>query len=164
MKIYLVRHGQPNPAEIDPAKGLSDTGKTDINRLADTIKHLNISVAEIMHSGKARAQQTAMILASVIRSERGVNARNGINPDDPVKDVAEEIIAGSEDLMLVGHLPFMGKLSSILLAGDDYRGLLEFTTGAMACIEYNKGKCSLNWFINPEIVIADPAGQFKSYH
>ena len=164
MKIYLVRHGHPNPADIDPAKGLSDDGKAEINRLADTIKHLNINVAEILHSGKARAEQTAMILSNVVRSERGVNVRNGISPNDPVKDIADEIIARDEDLMLVGHLPFMGKLGSILMAGDDYRGLLEFSTGAMACLEYNKGKCRLNWFINPEIVIADPAGQFKSYH
>jgi len=152
MKVYLVRHGKANPAEIDPAKGLSDEGKADIIRLAESIKHLDIRVKEIIHSGKARAEQTAMLIASAIHSANDMKAKSGMKPDDPVERIGVEITTQGDDLMLVGHLPFMAKLSSYLLTGNPERCHLEFAAGGMACLEYDKGQWSLEWFISPEML------------
>jgi phosphohistidine phosphatase len=164
MKIYLVRHGLANSAEVDPEKGLSDQGKAEIVHLAEAVRHLGISVKEIWHSGKARAEQTAQILAQAIKSERGVVQKDGLGPTDPVQDVAVKLKAAGEDIMLVGHLPFMAKLESFILAGDDHHSVLEFKAGSVACLEHTKGKCLILWFINPEISPTDQAGQFRSYH
>lgn len=164
MKVYLVRHGVANPAEIDPNKGLSAKGKAEVGRLAESLRHLNIGVKEIWHSGKARAEQTAQILAKVVKSEKGISKRTGLDPTDPVENIAEEIKAAGNDLMLVGHLPFMAKLESYLLAGDDHHSVLDFEPGSIACVEHDKGKCLLSWFINPDVCAIDHAGQFRSYH
>ncbi len=164
MRIYLVRHGQPNSADIDPAKGLSENGRAEITRLANSIRHLNIKVENIYHSSKTRALQTAMLLSNAVKSSGGVSLKEGITPNDPVEPIAAEIEALDQDLMIVGHLPFMGRLASMLLIKDNHKNLLDWHTGSMACIEYDGGSYILQWFINPDVVVADIAGQFKSYH
>ena len=164
MKLYLVRHGQPNPEETDPEKGLSDVGKNEISKLAESIKHLNINSAEIWHSGKARAEQTAGILTTSVNSSQGLVEKTGLKPNDPVDSIAIEIVAVNSDLMLVGHLPFMSKLASLLLAGDKSRCSIDFNTGGFACFEYNKGRWSLNWLVHPGLVGQGRVGSFQSYH
>lgn len=164
MKIYLVRHGQPNPADIDPAKGLSESGKVEISRLAESIRHLNIEVANIYHSGKARAEQTAMILSQAVKSNNGVNQKNGLNPNDSVEPIIAEIEALEQSLMFVGHLPFLARLASVILINDRHKNMMDWRTGSIACIECDEGKCVLEWFINPNLIVTDISGQFKSYH
>jgi len=164
MKIYLVRHGQANSADIDPQKGLSNLGHAEIKQLAESIKHLNISVDEIWHSGKARACQTAEILASVVKSSKELIEKSGLNPNDNVKKVAEEIKAYNVNLMIVGHLPFMAKLSSLLITGNENRSAFEFDAGALACFDYNKGSFCLSWLIHPGLIKPEKHDTFQSYH
>jgi len=164
MKIYLVRHGQSNSADIDPEKNLSDTGKREIIKLAESIKHLGINVDEIWHSDKARACQTAEILAAAVKSSKGLIEKSGLKPNDDVKPVAEEIKTYDADLMLVGHLPFMAKLTSLLLTGNENRCAFEFDAGGLACFDYDKGAFCLNWFIHPGLIKLEKHDTFQSYH
>jgi phosphohistidine phosphatase len=164
MKIYLARHGQYNSADVDPLKGLSDTGKAEIGRLAEALRGLDINVAIIWHSGKARAEETAQILAAAVKSANGLIKQTGLNPDDPVDDVATEIQTLDRNLMIVGHLPFMAKLTAKLLTGDSARCAVNFPTGSIICLDYNRGKWSLDWFINPQVIAGDQGPSFRSYH
>ncbi len=164
MKIYLARHGEANSADIDPEKGLSDKGKTDITRIAEMIRHLDIVVTEIYHSGKARAEQTASILSQTIQAANGISKKQGLEPNDPIEPVADELRTLVENIMIVGHLPFMAKLASLLISQDDHKSLFDWQPGSIACIEQEKGKFTLQWFINPEVAAADMSGQFSSYH
>jgi phosphohistidine phosphatase len=164
MKIYLARHGQANSADIDPLKGLSDDGKAEIGHLATALKGLDINVSVIWHSGKARAEQTAEILATAVKSANGLIKQSGLNPDDSVDEVAAEIQALNRNLMIVGHLPFMARLISKLLTGD-YAGLsVNFPTGGMACLDYTRGQWSFDWLINPTVMTGDRGPAFRSYH
>ncbi|MCP4580382.1 MAG: phosphohistidine phosphatase SixA [candidate division Zixibacteria bacterium] len=164
MKLYLVRHGQANPANIDPEKGLSDIGKQDIARLAESVRHLSISVEQIWHSGKARAKQTAESLSSVVKSNDGLTVREGLKPNDAVDATALEIGAYGCDLMLVGHLPFMAKLASLLFTGDQDRCAFQFHPGTLACFDLSDDIWSLEYFIHPGIVAPDGKAAFQSYH
>jgi phosphohistidine phosphatase len=164
MKIYLVRHGEANPEEIDPEKNLSDSGRNEIKHLAESIRHLNITVKEMRHSGKARARQTAEILADSISSESGLIKKAGLNPNDPVAPVADELTALGEDITLVGHLPFLARLTSYLLTGNELKSAFNFEAGGMVCLEHNKRKWSLSWFVNPDLYRKENAGSFRSYH
>lgn len=164
MKLYLVRHGTSNPADIDPAKGLSDIGKKEIATLAALVRHLNIKVASIFHSGKARAEQTADIVGVALESANGISPKSGLAPNDPVQDIAAEITSAGEAIMLVGHLPFMAKLSSFLLAGNADKISLDFKAGGMAFLEYQDDRWILRWLINPEINPVGETSHFESYH
>jgi len=164
MNLYLVRHGSANPADIEPQKGLSDIGKKEIATLTALVRHLNIEVANIYHSGKARAQQTAEIMNVGVSSARGFAQKSGLAPNDPVKDIAAEIVSAGQNVMLVGHLPFIAKLASYLLSGSDDKAALEFKTGGMAHLEYRDNNWVLKWHINPEINPDGESSHFESYH
>ena len=59
MRLYLVQHGDAVPKDVDPDRPLSDQGRADIKRLTVWLSHQNVQVAQILHSGKNRAKETA---------------------------------------------------------------------------------------------------------
>jgi phosphohistidine phosphatase len=61
--------------------------------------------------------------------------------------------------MVVSHLPFMGKLASRLVAGDEAASVVMFTPGTVICLERGEqGSWSIAWMIRPELV-ARPRGE-----
>src|SRR2546427_8916418 len=84
MDRYLVQHGEAKPEQEDPARPLSDRGRRDVERVAHAAGRSGVSVAEIVHSGKLRAQQTADLLAAALSPVGGLRAVAGLAPlDDP---------------------------------------------------------------------------------
>jgi len=106
MALYLVQHGKSLAKDVDPDQGLSEEGITEVKHIAGVAKNYNVSVSRIQHSGKTRARQTANIFASSLAPGTSVEERSGINPLDDAKAVAHTLDA-KDNLMLVGHLPFM---------------------------------------------------------
>jgi phosphohistidine phosphatase len=164
MKLYLVRHGQSNPEDIDPEQSLTAIGEKNIAKLKESIYHLDINVDQIWHSGKKRAKQTAEIISAAVKTQKGLVEKTGLKPNDSVTPVAQEVIAHNTDLMLVGHLPFMSKLASYLLIGDEDKCEIDFMAGAAACLEYDKGKWTLNWLMHPGLFKHEDKHGFYSYH
>lgn len=164
MRLILVRHGQANPVEIDPEKGLSEAGQLEVARLAALIGPLQVGVDEIWHSDKLRAKQTAELLARAIKSKNGLALKRNLGPNDDVAKVADAIMAEGKDLMIVGHLPFLNNLLSSMLAGEQHRCAFAFTTAGMAQLEYDGNRWRLQWFINPEFGTVEAGAQFQSYH
>ncbi|OQX91569.1 MAG: phosphohistidine phosphatase SixA [candidate division Zixibacteria bacterium 4484_95] len=164
MKLYLMRHGKANPENIDPGKSLSDVGEKDVTRLAESIGYLDIRVEQIWHSEKKRAKQTAEIISAAVKPQKGLVEKSGLLPNDQVTRVAKEIIAINADLMLVGHLPFMSKLASYLLSGDEDTCAIDFSAGAVACFEYDKGRWTLCWLVYPGLFKQKDKHGFYSYH
>jgi phosphohistidine phosphatase len=164
MKLYLIRHGQPNTETIDPQKGLSPTGQQEIEILATILKANDVAVKEIWHSEKNRARQTAGILANVIKPENGLVEKKGLSPTDRIEPVVGKILAFREDLMIVSHLPFLAHLASLLLSGDEHRMAMNFDTGAMACLDYAHGRWTLEWFAYPGLFKKGDLQDIRSYH
>jgi len=134
MALLLVQHGKSLPKDEDPEQGLSDEGVLDVKRIADAAKKYGVNVSCIKHSGKKRARQTADIFASALQPELGVQEIGGIKPMDDVASFADNISSG-EDLMLVGHLPFMEKLVSFLITGSIARPVIKFQNGGIVCLD-----------------------------
>ena len=144
LRLYLVRHGDAVAASVDPARPLSNQGQVEIQRIARWARNNDVTVAEIRHSGKQRALETAQMIAMTIEPERGIRAVSGLKPNDNVDTVAEALEVEVENVMLVGHLPFMGVLASLLLKNDRGHGLISFPTGGMVAIERNDKGWSLH--------------------
>jgi len=154
MKVYLVRHGQAVSSEVDPQKPLSEQGLADVRKVASFIKHLEISVEHIRHSGKLRAAQTAEILAGSISVEKDCSAHEGLGPNDDVTIMAEELEAYNADLMIVGHLPFLAYLASLLAAGRQTADVVSFDVGSIACLNRSDpGRWQLEWMITPKLLV-----------
>lgn len=158
MRLYLAQHGLALAKEADPARPLSEQGRSDVQRLARLLPTAGVRVAEVLHSGKRRAEQTALLLAAALGPESRPRARDGLNPNDPVEPLAAEIAGWTTDTLVVGHLPFLGRLASLLLVSDPDRPILGFQPGTLACLERDPaGRWMLAWMIRPELIGSTPA-------
>src|SRR4029450_1814960 len=112
MKLYLVQHGNAAPGETDAARPLSRRGRRDVLRLGEFLARNGVAVLRIIHSGKLRAQQTAEAIASRLPTSVAVEARDGLNPNDPARAPAQLLVQSDDDTMVVSHLPLLSKLVS----------------------------------------------------
>lgn len=153
MRLYLVRHGEAVPQNVDPERPLSPDGRASVARVAAFLGGAGVRVDAIAHSGKARARETAALLAERVASGASLEERRGLAPLDPVEPIAAEAERWTSDRMLVGHLPFMERLTARLLTGDADREGFAFGAGSVACLQRRgAGEWILVWLIHPELL------------
>jgi len=152
MKLYLVRHGEALSEHVDPERPLSDKGRADATAMAAFLGRAGVRVPVVQHSGKARARETAEILAQAVAGGSPTQ-RSDIAPLADVDSLVDEANARDEDLMVVGHLPFMGRAVSALLAGRDDLPIAGFRECACACLVRSRdGTWTLAWLIAPDLI------------
>lgn len=154
MRLYLVQHAKAKPKDVDPERSLTEEGRRDIQKVAEFIKPLDLSVDYLWHSGKTRAAQTAEVLAEVIETRKLMSAHDNLEPNDDVEAIIDKIISAQQNIMLVGHLPFVGKLASLLLTGSESANVVAFKQGGIVCLEQtDRNQWQINWIITPELLI-----------
>ena len=134
MAIYLVQHGKSLAKEVDPDQGLSEAGIAETGNIARVASGYQVAVKRIHHSVKARARQTAEIFAQALHPAEGIHQIDGIKPMDDVKAVAQGLTP-AQDLMLVGHLPFMSRLAAYLVTGRTEPPVFRFQNGGIVCLD-----------------------------
>jgi len=152
MKALLVQHGEAKSKDQDPTRPLSEEGFHNTEKIAAWIGRHSFSVAEIQHSGKKRAEETALIFARHLTPVNGVIPVEGLHPNDDVLSFAERLSEREESVMIVGHLPFLGKLAGLLLAGDQERNVISFTHSGVVCLEKEKYHWSIAWVVVPDLL------------
>ena len=151
MRLYLVQHGEAKSEAEDPERPLTMRGEEETRKISAAAKRLGLHPSTIYHSGKKRAAQTAEIIAGTL----GLSVRlgQGLNPNDDVRPWVERISKAAEDLMIVGHLPFLEKLASFLVCGDEGTKAVMFRYSALLCLEKKEsGGWAVDWIIRPEMV------------
>ncbi len=158
MKLYLIQHGEAKPEEEDPERSLTARGEKEVLAVAKMAEGLRIMPSKIYHSGKLRAKQTAEIIATVLKiPDSLVQPVQGLNPNDDIYAWAERISKEKEDLMLVAHLPFLEKLASFLLCGDERARDVMFRYGAIVCFEQKEEKAwAVSRILTPEMASLVP--------
>lgn len=152
MRLYLLQHGEAEPAERDPERGLSARGRVDVEHLTAFARRLGLQVRRIVHSGKTRALQTAAQLAHAVLAEGEMDTSGLLEPQADPAPFAALVRGWDEDSMVVGHLPFLAGLAAELL-GDGTSPRLAFRPGSLACLERDaQGHWSLAWFVGPELL------------
>ncbi len=152
MELYLVQHGEATSETENPDRPLTIRGRDDVQRVSRCIAPLGLAPVEIRHSGKTRAQQTAQLIAEALSCPDRVKAASGLAPTDDVRPIAREVEAAQRPLMLVGHLPFMSRLASLLLVADSSQTIVRFRTGGVVCLGREERGWTLNWMITPDTV------------
>jgi phosphohistidine phosphatase len=150
MLLYVFRHGDAKPKSQDPERGLTDRGREEVAAVCTVFSKTNPQIEAIWHSGKTRAAQTAELLAAGLEIGDRVDSRSDLNPNDPVSPLVEQIEHQDANLVIVGHLPQLGKLISALLLGREEE-LLDFPAAGLVCLEKNSDAWLLNWFLTPEL-------------
>jgi phosphohistidine phosphatase len=153
MKLYLMQHGRPVAKEENPDRPLSDQGEKDVEKVAAFLNKHGVRVEEVFHSGKTRATQTAEIMISKLNPGLALGQRDGLSPLDDVKDIANHIKVAKKNLLIVGHLPHLGKLAALLITGRESVPVVSFQQGGVVCLEKDvEGLWSVVWMLVPEIL------------
>ena len=148
MRLYLVQHGAAKSEAEDPERSLTIRGEEETRKISDAAKRLGIRPSRVYHSGKKRAEQTAGIIAGAL--DLSFQLGQGLNPNDDVRPWAERISGEAEDLMIVGHLPFLEKLASFLVRGDEGAKAVMFRYSAIVCLEKKgSGRWAVDRIIKP---------------
>ena len=150
--MFLVQHGKSRPKEVDPEQGLSQEGIAEVERVATAARQQGLQIGRIVHSTKKRARQTAEIFATALKPARGVQEQEGLKPlDDPAAFAAT--IAEADDLLVIGHLPFMEKLVAYLVTGSMEPFVLKFINGGIVCLDRDPagGRWFIKWTIVPRL-------------
>jgi phosphohistidine phosphatase len=152
MRLYLVRHSDAKPAEIDPSRGLTLKGIEEATKVAQFLSKASLAVGEIYHSNKTRAKETASILASHITVQRGAFDTDGLSPNDDPSVWAVRLARLSEDTMLVGHLPHLARLASRLLCDDPKSPVITLPNAGVVCLVRSYEGWSVEWMVTPGIL------------
>ncbi len=153
MKLYLVQHAKAASKDIDPDRRLTEEGRRDVQKVATFIEALNLEVDSLWHSGKTRAVQTAEVLAEVVNVKTQMAAHDGLAPNDDFAAMKDELLSCGHDVMIVGHLPFLSKLASLLLTGNESTGTIAFQNGGIVAFEQSsEGRWQINWMIIPDLL------------
>ena len=151
MKLYIVRHGMAASGAVDPQRGLTQVGRAQVEKVAKHLKSLNLTVDCVWHSGKARAEQTAKILAEALTVKEGVIAHAGLSPNDYVPPIRDEIVSAGQDVMIVSHLPFVAVLTAVLLTGSQSNWPINFNEATTVCLErQSDNNWQEQWVVAPE--------------
>jgi phosphohistidine phosphatase len=156
MSVYLVRHADAKNEVEDASRPLSEKGMQEVRQMASYLSRLNIRAGIIFHSGKLRAKQTAEVLSEYLRPFDGISETDGLSPlDEPLlwvkrlKDIKNPIF-------LVGHMPHIARLASLLVCGDAGRDIFLFRTAAIVCLKRDgAGIWHLQWMLTPDVAAGE---------
>ena len=153
MEIYLVQHGEAKSESEDPERPLTDKGRHEVESVARSVAGRDIRVSRILHSGRLRAKQTAEGFAMYLEPPQGIIEQEGLGPSDDPQRAKQLISQATEPLMIVGHLPHLSRLASLLILENSEAEVVKFRMAGVVCL----GKIDNAWLVSsalvPEIVL-----------
>lgn len=154
MDLYLMQHGVALTQEQDPARPLSDEGRADVQQVVRRTQAAGVHIDVCVHSGKLRAEQTARVLADGL-DIGAVGAREGLDPSDAIEPIARWLAddAPAESVALVGHLPFLDRLASFLVTGQESGQAVRFRNAGLVKLvpKQDAPGYSVAWVLVPEL-------------
>lgn len=154
MNVYLVQHAKSAPKGSDPDQSLTEIGLSEAEKVAEYIaRHGDVKVKTITHSGKVRARQTAEVFYEALSGVKAIAAVKDLEPMADPSNWIERLNLMDDDIMLVGHLPHLSRLASLLVSGDPEIEVVKYQNAAVVCLGQNEtGTWSVRWMIHPGLV------------
>jgi phosphohistidine phosphatase len=152
MELYLVQHGEAKPEAEDPERPLTERGEETVRQMAAWAAQVGVRVVQIRHSGKRRAEQTAALLTERLSPAQGVIAVEGLKPNDDPRPVVESLQSEHQPIMLVGHLPFLSRLASLLVVENPEGGIIRFQPAGIVCLVRQEKKWTVQWVMPPDLL------------
>ena len=154
MQILLMQHGEAVAADLDPDRPLTPEGAAHVLAVASHAAACGVHVDRVVHSGKTRAAQTAEILAGALACDE-VAVVPGLKPNDDVAAAARALVdpAAPGSLAVVGHLPFLERFASLLVAGDPGAHVVALRNAGLVALvpAPSPGGYALAWIITHEV-------------
>ena len=116
MKLYLIRHGAAEPgAPDDMSRNLTMLGKSQALAAAAWLAEHIEGPVELWASPYVRTQQTAAPIAKALAID--VLEHRCLQPEMTPREVVDELCQQQKNIILVTHLPLVGRLASLLIDG-----------------------------------------------
>jgi phosphohistidine phosphatase len=144
-RLFLVRHAKAELAagREDYERKLTDRGRADARLVAKTLAARRILPDLLIHSGAARAKQTAEILAAEWRTKIELEEDVGLYDASltTLLDRTRALGHADKSVGLVGHNPGLGELATALTGSgaepEVSRLFAKYPTGAVAVLDFS---------------------------
>ncbi len=177
MHLYILRHGiavEPGTAAYahDSDRPLTPEGKRKLRKIARALKTMDISFDWILSSPFLRARQTAEIIADVLDSRRRLELTDSLIPSGDPAQLIKHLNQSTppsdqggrrhaearppEDVLLVGHEPYLSQLVSLLISGGTQAAILLKKGGLckLSAESLAPARCAqLDWLLTPRQLI-----------
>ena len=162
IEVVLVRHAiAAERGPKFPDDRLRPLTPEGIQRFREAVKglaELGVVIDVVLSSPLVRARETAMLLASGLKPQPGIEEIEALAPGGRPATVLEAIKTHAKRhprLALVGHEPDLGELAARLLGA---RGHVAFKKGAACAIDLDGaipgGPGTLRWMLTPRALRA----------
>jgi phosphohistidine phosphatase len=160
MNLYILRHGlavdhgAPGYAK-DADRPLTPKGERKLGRIADAMDELELSFDLILSSPYTRARQTAEIVAEALGACKKLKFSDALTPHGSFKKLIEWLNRCKslpDDVLLVGHEPYLSGLISLLVSGDSTFSVVMRKGGLckLSIESLKHGRCAaLEWLLTP---------------
>jgi len=160
MNLYLLRHGiaaEPKVAGIEPdsERPLTAKGENRLRIAAKAMAELDLNFDLILSSPFRRAKQTAEIMARHFKMQKKLALSDDLTPTGNPRLLIQQmnrLRPEPDNVLLVGHEPYLGRLVALLTAGNTALEL-EFKKGGLCKLETEflmYGRCArLVWLLTP---------------
>jgi phosphohistidine phosphatase len=150
--LYLVSHGEAGDGVVDRERPLTEAGRQMAENIAFFLAKQNPCIDQIRHSGKRRAEETAQIFGQHLSPAQGIVSIPGLDPNDDVEEMAEIIEHENGAIMLVGHLPFLSRLASLLLLKNHEKHILHISPCSVLSLHRWETVWELEWMLTPDLL------------
>ena len=161
MDLYILRHGiavEPGTPgyKTDADRPLIPKGRRQLGQIAAAMHNLGLDFGLILSSPFLRARQTAEIVAKSLKLKKYLAFSEALTPDgDPRVLIRQlnELKPVPENILLVGHEPYLSQLAALLISGEDMAAV-ELKKGGLGKLEADSlrpGRCArLAWLLTPK--------------
>jgi phosphohistidine phosphatase len=162
MNLFIFRHGlavEPGTAGYeDSARPLTTEGKSKLKSIATAMLKLELSFDFILSSPYTRARQTAEIVAERLKLSGQLELVRALEPQGNFNDLIKLInkSASRENVLLVGHEPYLSELISLLVFGENQSVVVMKKAGLakLRTTTLKAGRCALlEWLMTPKQMV-----------
>ena len=140
MEIWILRHAKAEeggPGTPDEERALTAGGHERMRSVAKAIARLEPKLDAILTSPLLRARQTAEPVARALSLRDDLIETSALSPDADPKEILREIEKRRLGrVLVVGHMPHLGKLLGYLLTGRPST-LIDIKKAALARVEFD---------------------------
>lgn len=156
MKLYILRHGQASPTGAsDNSRVLTTKGETESLILANWIKRQSIQFDQIWSSPYVRAINTARIIRDDLNPVLAIEEKPNLIPSSHPLEVLDTLKEFNQSsLLIVSHMPLVGRLTHALMSGHEDEPMMFETCGlaSLEVAEIRYQAAYLDWLVHPGIL------------
>lgn len=162
MNFFILRHGiavdrDPQSFPDDSRRPLTLKGEERLQLICEAMQAMELTFDRILSSPYLRASKTAEIVAGALGLKKTLEFCDDLTPEGDWKALVRYVSKLSpvpENVLLVGHEPYLSGLMSQLIAGET-AAAMDLKKGGFARLEVEgtlrASRCAtLSWLLTPK--------------